>query len=141
MNEQAKKLMHSPRKKWSRVLTNRMTIVGYRLFKHSHTLHLGFIIMRLRKDFGFTLYEVANFTGIPYKTLENYSGRIRKLLESEALKILARMDYNEEKEIWFRRKRHSISKNTWFNAKRLHRELLIGRKSDKYFKEKLDGTT
>lgn len=85
---------------YSRILTNRMTIVGYRLFKHSHKIHLAFIVYRLKRDFGFTWWEVANFTGIPEKKLIEFYLEIKPLLDTEILKYLANLDEEGALEEW-----------------------------------------
>lgn len=85
---------------YTRIVDNRMTIVGHRLFKHSRNLHLALIVHRLRRDFGFTWYEVANFTGIPIRDLSNLYRRLKPLLDDEILKTLVRIDYFGELNTW-----------------------------------------
>jgi len=88
------KLKEENKKKiiYSRIVTNRMTIVAWRLWKQDHKVHLGFLCYRLRRDFGFTWWEVANFTGIPVAELKQMYHKIKPLLDSSVLKILAEMD-------------------------------------------------
>lgn len=87
---------------FSRVLTNRMTITAWRLFKSDRNLHLGFIIYRLRRDFGFTEYEAANFTGIPVKDIHNLLKTVRKLMNTGVIKSIAESDYtyDEQLHVW-----------------------------------------
>lgn len=89
-----------PTRKFSRTLTNRMTIVAYKLFKQDRQMHLGFILYRLRKDFGFTMWEVANLTGVPVRTIKYFMDLIDPTLESGVLKELKKMDYDKEEEDW-----------------------------------------
>lgn len=84
---------------FSRVLTNRMTITAWRLFKHDHKLHLGFIVYRLKRDFGFTEYEVANFTGIPVSDIHNLLKTVRKLINTGIIKIISESDYNYDERL------------------------------------------
>lgn len=94
--EQKKKVV------FSRVLTNRMTITAWRLYSRDRVLHLGFIVYRLKRDFGFTEYEAANLTGIPVKDIHNMLKTVRKLINSGILKEIAGYDYdyNEEIHAW-----------------------------------------
>ena len=82
------------------MLTNRMTIVAWKLFRTSKMKHLGFILYRLRRDFGFTDWEIANLTGIPMTNVSNYLASIKPVLDLEVLDILARMDEKGEIEAW-----------------------------------------
>lgn len=84
------------KKTYRRILNNEMTVVGYKLFKYDRSIHYGFLLYRLVVDFGFTLSEVANFTGIPPTTVRRYIGTIKKLLLSEVLKILTTSDMEKE---------------------------------------------
>ena len=84
---------------FSRVLTNRMTITAWRLFKSDSNLHLGFIIYRLKRDFGFTEYEVANFTGIPVSNINNLLKPVRKLIDSDVIRNIAKYDYQYDEQL------------------------------------------
>lgn len=88
------------RKQYSKVLTNRMTIAAWKLFKKDPILHFAFILYRLRNDFNFTAWEIANFTGIPTRQVQYYMKTIKPILDSEVLKVLAKMDYKGELEMW-----------------------------------------
>ncbi len=100
--ELAKLKEENKRKKvYSRVLTNRMTIVGHKLFKSDQHLHLAFMIYRLRRDFGFTAWEIANLTGIPTRQVYKFYERLKPILKSEILKTLARMDYEQDSQAWY----------------------------------------
>ncbi len=94
------KAENKQRKVYSRVLTNQMTIVGWKLFKSDRTLHLAFMVYRLRRDFGFTAWEIANLTGIPTKQVYKLWEKLKPLLNSEILKILGDMDYKGELQAW-----------------------------------------
>ncbi len=85
---------------FSRVLTNRATIIGWRMFQKDRTIHMGFILYRLKRDFGFTDWEIANFTGIPKRDIHNFMRRIKPILDSEVLQQLATMDWIEEEKGW-----------------------------------------
>ena len=87
--------LHEENKKkiiYSRIVTNRMTIVAWKLWKQDRKVHLGFICYRLRRDFGFTWWEIANFTGIPVYELKVMYEKIKPLLDSNVLRILAELD-------------------------------------------------
>lgn len=88
------------KKVYQRIVTNNMTIVAHRLFKGDRTLHLAFIIYRLRRDFGFTDFEVANFTGIPVGVINKMRQKLRPILESKVLQTLSKMDYDEDLNEW-----------------------------------------
>lgn len=94
---------------FSRVLTNRMTIIGWRLFKSSHRLHLALIIYRLKRDFGFTEWEIANFTGIPVRDIHNFMRKFKPLLDTEVLKVMAELEYTYQDKI-----------NAWMSLPRGH---------------------
>lgn len=87
------------KKVYQRILTNRMTIAGYMIFNHSKTIHLALILYRLRRDFGFTAWEIANLTGVPVGTLYNYYRKAKVILESEVLKYWD-VDYDEQLKKW-----------------------------------------
>lgn len=92
------------RKTFRRVLTNRMTIVAYRLFKYQPDLHLAFICYRLKIDFGFTFAEICNFTGIPPHTLKSYIHTVARILKSEVLKSLSDEGMEQAIDEWERTK-------------------------------------
>lgn len=85
---------------YSRTLSNRMTIVAWKLFNHNRRLHFAFIVYRLRRDFGFTYWEIANFTGLPTATLRQWVHRMMPLLKSQIIQTLVSMDYDEEEDNW-----------------------------------------
>jgi len=61
---------------------------------------MAFIIVRLKKEFGFTDWEIANFTGIPMRTIRAYRNLVKNVLESEILKILVQMNFDKEESDW-----------------------------------------
>lgn len=63
-------------------------------------MHLAIICYRLKRDFGFTDYEIANFTGIPTKNFVHWWERVKKLINSKILQTLWHMDFNEELHAW-----------------------------------------
>lgn len=77
-----------------------MTIVGWRLFQSDRVLHFGFVLYRLKRDFGFTDWEIANFTGIPKRDIHNFMRRIKPLMDAEILKSLSKMHWIEEEDGW-----------------------------------------
>ncbi len=103
MNKELAKLKEENKRKkiYSRVLTNSMTIVGHKLFKSDRQLHLAFMIYRLRRDFGFTAWEIANLTGIPTRTIYKFYELLKPILNSEILKTLSNMDYEKDMDAWY----------------------------------------
>ena len=89
------------RKDYSRVLSNKMTIVAWELYKTDRRLHLAFIIHRLRFDFGFNQFEIANFTGMPIQDINELERRTKKILDSEVLKILANLKEDDKLKSWY----------------------------------------
>lgn len=85
---------------YSRILTNRMTIVAWKLFKKDRKLHYAFLLYRLKRDFGFTNWELANFTGMPMDHVNNHLRVIKPIIKSGILKILAKMDDENELREW-----------------------------------------
>lgn len=83
-----------------RILTNKMTIVAARLFKKTPALHLALICYRLKMDFGFTLSEICNFTGIPPNVLYDYLQAIRRMLYARVFDILATEDFQKAIDEW-----------------------------------------
>lgn len=84
--------------RYGRVLTNKMTIVAWKLFQHDRNLHYGFILYRLRRDFGFKDWEISNLTGIPVTQIRHYITRMKPILDSEVLKFMQRLDFETEEE-------------------------------------------
>lgn len=87
-------------KKFSKTLTNKMTIVMWRLFRSSRTLHFGFMLFRLEQDFGMTEWDVANFTGIPARQVGKFVEATKEIMKSSVLRELAAMDFVEEENGW-----------------------------------------
>jgi len=77
---------------YARVLNNQMMIVAWKLFKKDRVLHTGFMLWKLHREFGFTAWEIANFTGIPTKTVYKYWEKIKPFLNTDILKYYAKMD-------------------------------------------------
>lgn len=72
----------------------------WRLFRSNRTLHMGFILYRLKRDFGFTDWDCANLTGIPAKKVGHFLEAIHAIMRSNVLKELAKMDFEEEEQGW-----------------------------------------
>lgn len=138
------------KKVYQRVVSNNMSIVAHKLFKSDRTLHLAFITYRLRRDFGFTDLEVANLTGIPMNIIEKMRVKLKPILESKVLDILAKMDYEEELHEWNMlgdghggKQGYYVIKDypAWYDDKRYnekYKEKLIklGTESEKEYEEK-----
>lgn len=77
-----------------------MSAIGYRLFKGNRVVHFAFILYRLKRDFGFTDFEIANFTGIPMSTIQGEMALVKPFLETEVLKMLVKLDKKELLHEW-----------------------------------------
>ncbi len=86
------------KKTYSRVLTNKMTLIAWQLYKTNARLHFAFFLYRLRKDFGFTEWEIANLTGVPVLHQNVLFSKVKKILDGEILKTLANNKVEEELE-------------------------------------------
>lgn len=75
--------------------------MGHKLYKSNKILHLTFLIYRLKRDFGYTLIELANLTGIPPYELEYFYRKYKKTLFDEVRKIISSMDFDKELEAWY----------------------------------------
>ena len=84
------------------VLNNKTTILAWRLFKSDRRLHLGFVVYRFKKDFGFTDLEIANFTGIPVAEVNAMLNKAMPIIKSGILRQMVKFDYNydEELHVW-----------------------------------------
>ena len=89
-----------PRKQWSKILTNKMTIIGWRLYGKDRALHFAFVLYRLKKDLGFTEFELANFTGMPVDHVNKFMKRMRPILESNILNEMAKVQWEEDEHAW-----------------------------------------
>jgi hypothetical protein len=58
------------------------------------------MLYRMRAEFGFSDYEIANFTGIPTKTINKMMAQTRAILDSDILKILRGIDSRQELHEW-----------------------------------------
>jgi len=141
------------RKTYSRILTNKMTIVAYKLFCDNPKMHIAFILYRLEKDFGFTQWEVANFTGIPMRYIARWVRNVKRVLDLEVLKVLSRMDFEKEMAAWDNikdEKEHGPQgyqrdKSPWFLSRKklsyfdINRTpyFAIGGNAEKYYEEKI----
>lgn len=99
------KQVHKKEISYRRILTTRMTIAGHKLFKANRTIHYAFILYRLKRDFGFTKLEIANFTGVTPRNIEMFFTALNPIMESELLKSLVRMNYDKEREEWLEQPR------------------------------------
>ncbi len=88
-------------KTYMRIPANRMTIVAHKLYKSDKVLHFMFLLYRLKKDFGYKLYELANTTGIPPHELEPFYRKRIRTLNREVRNILTSMDYDKEVHAWY----------------------------------------
>jgi len=135
------------RKTYLRIPTNKMTIVAARLFRKNPPLHLAFICYRLKMDFGFTVSEICNFTGIPPRTLFYYLSVIRKMLYAKVFDILATEDFQKAIEEWENKdvkngatiawyipqKGTKINKNAKFDEETVEKWGYFGEHSEKFF--------
>lgn len=89
-----KKIQEENKKKrvYAKILNNQMMIVAWKLFKKDRILHTGFMLWKLHREFGFTAWEIANFTGIPTKTIYKYWESIKPFLNTDTLKYYAKLD-------------------------------------------------
>lgn len=138
------------KKVYQKIVTNNMSIVAHRLFKEDRTLHLAFIVYRLRRDFGFTDFEVANLTGIPMGILNKMRQKLRPILQTKVLDVLAKMDYNEELNEWNNKNDgHGCPQGyytvkthkAWYDDKRFNEKykeplIKLGTESEKEYEEK-----
>ena len=133
------------------MLTNKMTIVAYRLFKNNPDLHLALMCYRLKIDFGFTFAEICNFTGIPPDDLKSFIHTVAALLDSEVLKILSeenmesaieeyeRMKVDQDSTIAYYKTKLNGADDTWFSRRVADRELkwkdleYLGTESENFF--------
>lgn len=138
---------------YSRVVTNKMTAVAWKLFRTDRSLHFGLILYRLRRDFGFTWWELANFTGIPEAHLHQFYKIVKPYLEAHIFKTLARMDEQGELDRWRdlpagngKSQGYYIPRDApaWFQyRKRAGRwqrppDIQLGMESEKEYQDKLD---
>ena len=77
-----------------------MTLVGWKLFKDDRRVHFGFVLLRLRKDFHFTDYEISNITGIPMDYLNNFIRVVFPIVDSYILKNLSKLNEEEMLKEW-----------------------------------------
>ena len=82
-----------------RILTNKMTIVAWKLFKSDRRMHFAMILYRFKRDFGFTELEIANFTGMPVKEVNSLLQIALKFMRSDVLKIIAKTDFEWDEEL------------------------------------------
>lgn len=80
------------KKVFARVLNNGMMAIAYKISKQDRYLYYGFFLWKLHREFGFTAWEIANFTGIPARRVRKYWEKIKPFLKSDILKNLARID-------------------------------------------------
>ena len=91
-----------------RILSNKMTIVAWKLFKGDRRMHFALILYRFKRDFGFTELEIANFTGMPVEDVHSLLKIALKFMKSDILKIIANTDFewDEELHAWRSLKAH-----------------------------------
>ena len=94
MLPELKKIWHP--KTYRRILTNKMTIVMYKLFHGDKYLHLAMMLYRLKVDFGFTNIEISNFSGVNPRTVQQYCRRVSKLLESQVKRVYSHANFQKE---------------------------------------------
>lgn len=63
-------------------------------------MHYAIIVYRLRRDFGFTIPEVANFTGIEPRNVEVLHSFMVKVLASGLIKEFKKLKLDEEMMAW-----------------------------------------
>lgn len=135
-------------RRWSRILTNSMTIAGWKLFGSDYRLHFGFILWRLRTDFGMSYWELANFTGIPMKPLKKFFETVKPIIQSDVLQIIAKENQDTEIDEWnlipdTGGLPQALTEDGWYNKKIAERfrgqnigaRERYGEELEKYFKD------
>ncbi len=119
MLPELKKIWHP--KTYRRILTNKMTIVMYKLFHGDKYLHLAMMLYRLKVDFGFTNIEISNFSGVNPRTVQQYCRRVSKLLESQVMRVYSHANFQKEIEEWENRRGIGGSKQGFYSEDEIER--------------------
>lgn len=99
-NEKLNAAIHLQRKTYSRIMTNEMTVVAHRLFKDDKEGQLWIILFRLKQDFGFSYWEIANFTGTPVAKIQKIMTKYKPIIDSKILNSLSKLDKENDQNKW-----------------------------------------